>query len=72
MKKFKQLFFSLGMALVFSACSLGPRKGGSIDYPNELEQVSLLMSQGQADMSLKQIQAYLDRSENLQWYGHAY
>jgi len=71
-KKFKQLFFSLGMALVFSACSLGPRKGGSIDYPNELEQVSLLMSQGQADMSLKQIQAYLDRSENLQWYGHAY
>ena len=72
MNRFKITFFIFGIVILFSACSLGPRKGRSIDYPKELEQVFMLVSKGEGDLSLKQIQAYLDRSEKLQWHGHAY
>lgn len=72
MKIFKRIGIVLGTSFALFACTHGPRKGQNIDYPQELERVFLLVSQGEGDLTLKQIQSYLDRSESLQWHGHAY
>ncbi len=72
MELFKKISIVSGMIFTLVACTHGPRKAQNIDYPQELEQVFLLVSQGEGDLTLKQIQSYLDRSEKLQWHGHAY
>lgn len=67
-------FLLLLLPIVFVACSLSPvsQEPLALKYPPELEEVhSLIIQRKTADARLK-VEEYLNKAENIHWYGHAY
>ena len=76
MDKFIGLLFVAIFLLIHPGCSYLPIEkkvsNDFIKYPKELEQVHSLILLKKTDDALLKIDDYLNKAENIHWYGHAY
>jgi tetratricopeptide (TPR) repeat protein len=54
------------------SCASPWKSSQGVIYPESLQSVVQLVSEGQSDQALAQINQYINQVENLEWYGHAY
>ena len=63
------------MTTLLLACASEPKKDPlepQLKYPEELEAVHALVIKGKTVDAREKVEDYLNRSENIHWYGHAY
>ncbi len=69
-----RMFLMLSMLIFFVGCAQAPQKKENLGlkYPVELQKVQELLKVNKTADARLQIEDYLNKAENIHWYGHAY